>query len=251
MIRDGRDRPTSTRPRTRSSPPSSTTSPSGTRRASRCWSARRASRSPSGCPSLLLRKGIPHEVLNAKQHAREAAIIADAGRKGAVTIATNMAGRGTDIMLGGNPEFIADTALRERGLSPAETPEEYEAAWPDALEKAKAETRQGARGGRRARRPVRAGHRAARVAAHRQPAARPLRPAGRPGRVALLPLPRRRPDGPVQRRAGRGDDEPAAAARGRPDRGEDGLEGDPVGADAGGAAELRDPQERPQVRRGA
>src|SRR5947208_471048 len=89
--------------------------------------------------SLLLRKGIPHEVLNAKQHAREAAIIANAGRKGAVTIATNMAGRGTDIQLGGNPEFAADIVLRERGLSPDETPEEYEAAWPDALEKAMAD----------------------------------------------------------------------------------------------------------------
>jgi preprotein translocase subunit SecA len=89
--------------------------------------------------ALLLRKGIPHEVLNAKQHAREAAIIANAGRKGAVTISTNMAGRGTDIQLGGNPEFAADLALRERGLSPDETPEEYEAAWPEALEKAKAD----------------------------------------------------------------------------------------------------------------
>jgi preprotein translocase subunit SecA len=88
--------------------------------------------------SLLLRKGIPHEVLNAKQHAREAAIIANAGRKGAVTVATNMAGRGTDIMLGGNAEFAADTALRDKGLSPAETPEEYEAAWPEALKSAKA-----------------------------------------------------------------------------------------------------------------
>ncbi len=90
--------------------------------------------------SLLLRKGIPHEVLNAKQHAREAAVIANAGRLGAVTIATNMAGRGTDIMLGGNPEFAADLALRERGLSPDETPEDYEAAWPDALETATADS---------------------------------------------------------------------------------------------------------------
>ncbi len=89
--------------------------------------------------SLLLRKGIPHEVLNAKQHAREAAIIANAGRKGAVTVATNMAGRGTDIMLGGNPEFAADAALRELGLTPDETPDEYEAAWGDALDKAKTE----------------------------------------------------------------------------------------------------------------
>jgi len=87
--------------------------------------------------NLLLRRGIPHEVLNAKQHEREAAIVAMAGRKGAVTVATNMAGRGTDIMLGGNPEFIADTELRERGLTPVDTPEEYEAAWPDAVSKAK------------------------------------------------------------------------------------------------------------------
>jgi preprotein translocase subunit SecA len=88
---------------------------------------------------LLLRAGIPHEVLNAKQHAREAAIIAQAGREGAVTVATNMAGRGTDIMLGGNPEFMADQALRDKGLSPTETPEEYEDAWPDALDRTKAE----------------------------------------------------------------------------------------------------------------
>ncbi len=85
----------------------------------------------------LLRKGIPHEVLNAKNHAREAHIVAQAGRLGAVTVATNMAGRGTDIQLGGSPDFIADEDLRARGLTPTETPEEYEAAWDDALEKAK------------------------------------------------------------------------------------------------------------------
>ncbi|TFV66321.1 UNVERIFIED_ORG: preprotein translocase subunit SecA [Bacillus sp. AZ43] len=89
----------------------------------------------------LLKRGIPHEVLNAKNHAREAAIIAQAGRLGAVTVATNMAGRGTDIVLGGNPEFIADENLRARGLSPAETPEEYEAAWDDALAEAKAQVK--------------------------------------------------------------------------------------------------------------
>ena len=84
----------------------------------------------------LRRKGIPHEVLNAKHHEREAAIVAQAGRKGAVTVATNMAGRGTDIMLGGNPEFMAVATLKQRGLDPVETPEEYEAAWDDALAKA-------------------------------------------------------------------------------------------------------------------
>jgi preprotein translocase subunit SecA len=85
----------------------------------------------------LLQRGIKHEVLNAKNHAREAQIIARAGQLGAVTVATNMAGRGTDIQLGGNPEFIADEVLRARGLSPNETPEEYEAAWDDALASAK------------------------------------------------------------------------------------------------------------------
>src|SRR6185312_4452475 len=86
---------------------------------------------------LLLRAGVPHEVLNAKNHAREAAIIAQAGREGAVTVATNMAGRGTDIVLGGNPDFTADLDLRDEGLSPTETPEEYEAGWAAALEEAK------------------------------------------------------------------------------------------------------------------
>jgi preprotein translocase subunit SecA len=88
--------------------------------------------------SLLKKRGIPHEVLNAKQHEREAAIIARAGTVGAVTVATNMAGRGTDIMLGGNPEFMADFELQRRGLSPVEAPEEYEAAWADELAKQKA-----------------------------------------------------------------------------------------------------------------
>jgi preprotein translocase subunit SecA len=77
-------------------------------------------------------------VLNAKYHEQEAMIVAQSGRLAAVTVATNMAGRGTDIMLGGNPEFIADLELHQRGLSPVDTPEDYEAAWPEAVAKAKA-----------------------------------------------------------------------------------------------------------------
>ncbi|MEY4313451.1 MAG: preprotein translocase subunit SecA [Actinobacteria bacterium] len=87
--------------------------------------------------AILKRRGIAHEVLNAKQHEREAAIIARAGTVGAVTVATNMAGRGTDIMLGGNPEFMADFELQRQGLNPTETPEEYEKAWPNEILKQK------------------------------------------------------------------------------------------------------------------
>ncbi|WP_168626490.1 preprotein translocase subunit SecA [Cryobacterium sp. BB307] len=86
---------------------------------------------------LLAKRGIKHEVLNAKNHAREAAIVAQAGRLGAVTVATNMAGRGTDIMLGGNAEFLAVSELNAQGLSPSETPEEYEAAWDGVFERIK------------------------------------------------------------------------------------------------------------------
>jgi len=85
--------------------------------------------------TLLKRKGVQHEVLNAKQHEREAAIVAMAGKKFAVTVSTNMAGRGTDIMLGGNAEFLADQELQRSGLDPVESAEEYEAAWPATLAK--------------------------------------------------------------------------------------------------------------------
>ncbi|MGI6879385.1 preprotein translocase subunit SecA [Microbacterium sp. gxy059] len=87
---------------------------------------------------LLSQRGIAHEVLNAKNHAREADVVALAGRLGAVTVATNMAGRGTDIMLGGNAEFLAVQEMKARGLDPEETPEDYEAAWDEVFEAVKA-----------------------------------------------------------------------------------------------------------------
>ena len=93
----------------------------------------------------LVGAGIPHSVLNAKQHEKEAMIVAEAGRKGTVTVATNMAGRGTDIMLGGNPEFLADAELRAGGLDPVETPEDYEAAWEVAVAAARTEVEAEAR----------------------------------------------------------------------------------------------------------
>ena len=138
--------------------------------------------------------------LNAKFHEKEAAIVAQAGRTGAVTIATNMAGRGTDILLGGNPAGLASETLHKRGLNPAEVDTEtYDAA----LAEAKADHRGGPRPGRRGRRPAHHRHRAPRRAPHRQPAPRPRRPPGRPGLVALLPVPRGRPDEALRHRPGR------------------------------------------------
>ncbi len=77
---------------------------------------------------LLDKRGIPHETLNAKHHEREAHIVAQAGRAGAVTIATNMAGRGTDIRLGGDPEVLAEDMLRQRGFNPDAVPGDEEEA---------------------------------------------------------------------------------------------------------------------------
>jgi preprotein translocase subunit SecA len=191
----------------------------------------------------------PHEVLNAKHHEREASIVADAGRKGAVTVATNMAGRGTDIMLGGNPEFRAVQDLKARGLDPEETPEDYEAAWDEAYAAAE--------------KAVAAEHDEVKAA----------------GGLYVLGTERhesRRIDNQLRGRSGRQGDpgesrfylslqdhlmrlfnagmvervmNTAGLARGPADRVQDGLALDPVRADPGRGAELRDPQERPQVRR--
>ena len=84
----------------------------------------------------LAKRGVKHEVLNAKNHASEASIVAMAGRKNAVTVATNMAGRGTDIMLGGNAEFLAVAEMERRGLDPAENEDQYESEWPEVLKAA-------------------------------------------------------------------------------------------------------------------
>ena len=87
---------------------------------------------------LLRKRGIPHQVLNAKYHEKEAEIVAQAGRLGAVTIATNMAGRGTDILLGGNPEFLAKRELKEKGITPEKVgKEKYEEIYKETLKKYK------------------------------------------------------------------------------------------------------------------
>ncbi|WP_435774594.1 preprotein translocase subunit SecA [Nesterenkonia sp. CF4.4] len=89
----------------------------------------------------LAQAGIRHEVLNAKNHEHEATIVAQAGRKGSVTVATNMAGRGTDIMLGGNAEFNAVREMEKLGLDPEKDAEAYEAKWDEVFDRAKAETK--------------------------------------------------------------------------------------------------------------
>jgi preprotein translocase subunit SecA len=123
-------------------------------------------------------EGVKHSVLNARFHEMEAHIVAQAGRLGAVTIATNMAGRGTDIKLGGNLEFRSEDELR--GLEGAER---------DAkLAQIKAEI-DAEKAGAGRRRPLRDRHRAPRKPPHRQPAAWPFGPSGRSGPVEVLPLP--------------------------------------------------------------
>ena len=162
--------------------------------------------------AILQRKGIRHVVLNAKQHEREAEYVAQAGRLGMVTIATNMAGRGTDILLGGNPEFMARQELVKKGqaraISVAEgaiSPmapagfqrfyyqgQEFEVSdsdWMDIF----AVRPTGTRTSHCQRRTLHPRHRASRVPPHRQSAPRPCRPPGRSRRFALLPVSRRRP----------------------------------------------------------
>ena len=159
--------------------------------------------------SLLKKRGVAHNVLNAKQHQREAEIVAQAGRKGAVTISTNMAGRGTDILLGGNPEMLAKHEVGPAPDAPMDGEEEaaFEAATRRVVAPpvradggAQGADREGARRGHGRGRPSHPRHRAPRVAPHRQPAARPRRASGRPRLVDLLPVPRRRPDAHLRRR---------------------------------------------------
>ena len=166
--------------------------------------------------------GIPHSVLNARQHEQEAFIVADAGLPGAVTIATNMAGRGTDIQLGGNLEMrLEKYRLDQRNLAIEVTPRD--AGGRRGPSEGRHRRSEADRPG--SRRPVRPGHRASRKPPDRQPAARPDGPSGRPRHVEILPLLRgrpaahlrRRPPGrhhaPVRRRRGRGHFAPLAEPR--------------------------------------
>ena len=163
---------------------------------------------------LLRRNGVKHNILNAKNHEREAEIVAQAGRYGAVTIATNMAGRGTDILLGGNPEYLAKKRMREEGFDH----DMIEVAISYADREFQRGGEKGARAlcrtvcqvqggdgrrkgeGHRGGRPVHHRHRAPRKPPHRQPAARPFGPPGRPRRFHILYLAGGRPCKALRRR---------------------------------------------------
>ena len=196
---------------------------------------------------LLERRGIPHQVLNAKQHAREAEIVAQAGRLHAVTVATNMAGRGVDILLGGNPEGLARREVVAQG-SDLDSRRGH-----DRVREPAGPLREGVRrGGRRdprARRALRARQRAPREPAHRQPAPGPLGPPGRPRREPVLPVARGRAHAPLRHRRHAVGDGPDPARR-RADRGQDGDQGHRARPEHRRGPQRRDPQGRPQVRRG-
>ena len=217
----------------------------------------------------LSQRGIQHEVLNAKQHSREAEIVAQAGRLHAVTVATNMAGRGVDILLGGNPDGLARADVLKDGHTaevmvdifslpvPLEQmPEDFQEARAKAMaryDQLVAEYRRqcAAEGDRdpRARRAVRHRLGTPRVPSYRQPATWPLGSSGRSRREPLLSQPRRRADAVVRHgRAVVRDEQGPARRRGH--RGQDGHQGHRAGPDHGRDQERRDPQERPQVRRG-
>ena len=196
--------------------------------------------------TMLKRRGIKHEVLNAKFHEKESGIVAQAGRSGAVTIATNMAGRGTDILLGGNPAGLASETLHKRGLNPAEVdPETYE----DGPGRGQGHHRGGPRPRRRGRRAAHHRHGTARLAPDRQPAPRPRRPPGRPRVVALLPVPRGRPDEALRQRAGHRAHGAARARRRRGHRVAPRVADDRVGPEPRRGLQLRHPQARRRVRR--
>jgi hypothetical protein len=174
----GRTRTSSTRPSARSSRPwwrRSRTRTAGPARARGHHQRREVGRGVE--PAA--RNNIPHNVLNAKQHEREAYVVAQAGVPGAVTVATNMAGRGTDIVLGGNPEMLAEMDVMQN-LAPEQREDR------EAVQLAARRGQEALRGHlqgqpeARARRgwPAHGGHRAPRVAPHRQPAARTLGPSG-------------------------------------------------------------------------
>ena len=196
--------------------------------------------------TMLKRRGIKHEVLNAKFHEKESGIVAQAGRSGAVTIATNMAGRGTDILLGGNPAGLASESAPPARAQPGRG---RQGDLRRGARRGQGDHRRGPRPRRRGRRPAHHRHRAPRLAAHRQPAARPCRPPGRPGLVALLPVARGRPHEALRQRSGHRTHGAPRPRRRRRHRIAARVEDDRVRPEPRRGLQLRHPQARRRVRR--
>ena len=184
--------------------------------------------------------GLPHKVLNAKQHEREAEVIAQAGMPGGITIATNMAGRGTDIVLGGSIQKELDAIRTDESLSEAEK----ERAPPRSRPTGRCATSRA--GGRR---PAHHRHRTPRIAPRRQPAARPFRTPGRPRLQPLLPVAGRPAAAHLRLRPRRRDHEPPEDAGRRGDRASMGDARDRERAAQGRTAQLRHPQAAARIRR--
>ena len=195
---------------------------------------------------ILKRMGVKHEVLNAKHHEREALIVAQAGRKGAITVSTNMAGRGTDILLGGNPEFMAREALRKQAVDPDQDAQRGVGSAARPLQGA---DRPRTRRSHRPRRPAYPGHRAARFAPHRQPVAGPRRPPGRSRQFALLSVFAGRSDAHLRRRAHAAADAAPRHGRGCADRVEAHHQAHSEGPGSRGSAEFRSAQTPARIRR--
>ena len=195
---------------------------------------------------MLKRRGIKHSVLNAKFHEKEAEIVAQAGRSGAVTIATNMAGRGTDILLGGNPEMLAADLLHKQGTNVLEaSPEQYQAALAEA-DRICAEDRDQvlAAGGLHIVGTER--HEARRIDNQLRGRAGP---PGRPGQQPLLPVAGGRPDAALRIGSGQQHHGPPGLRRRDGTRVGHGQPHHRGRADPGGGLQLRRPQARRAVRR--
>jgi preprotein translocase subunit SecA len=247
IIRKSTTRTSSTRRSARSSPRSSTRSSRTTSAGSPILVGTTSVEKSAAIAKILKKKKIKHEVLNAKHHENEAYVVAQAGRKGAITVSTNMAGRGTDIILGGNPEMLAKLEFKESNREPEAEP-------GGVRGKLRREARDRVQGGGRRGRassaastssaPSATSRAASTTSSAAAPAARAIR-----ARQPLLPLPRRRPHAHLRGDRVKNADGAHGHARRRAHRAPVGHEERRERAEEGRGAQLRHPQEPARIRR--